>query len=374
MADIGIHQSVVAQSQTASAVLSASAAKEVGSLAGFQISLANDPLSTLADSAEELTFGVDNTKELALKERKLKERGGSLIERVKHYQELMDQSWKQKDANLLLTFLRNNRSAQTALARVMEWAGGDPSEAWAFLKKTAEDLRKDAPAAALSAIDEAIAQLEQKEGSRLRAGILGTLEAATSSTFGDAAAEGAAYQHVACDLFDKPEAMFDFILEKYGMGNFDAGLDFLLRALASDLAIDEPSHGKAHLEAVGAGLGQARVLNGAYALTGRLLDRWEQVHGIKEATHTPMSLLKELLRLKQDRYISAASLEPLLAAAKAPDIEREVLFAQELLATSRSLSPLFFDGLENRMKFIDAVQEAVDKAVLREDEWLASQG
>jgi type III secretion protein W len=86
-----------------------------------------------------------------------------------------------------------------------------------------------------------------------------------------------------------------------------------------------------------------------------------------------MSLLKELLRLKQDRYLSAASLGPLTAAAKAPDIGLEVLFAQELLATSRSFSPLFFDGLENRMKFIDAVQETVDNAIVREDEWLASQ-
>jgi type III secretion protein W len=374
MADISIHQSTVVQAQVAGTANAPPTAREVGSLAGFQVQLADDPLSTLLDSAEELTFGVDNTKELALKERKLKDGSGGLIERVKLYRELMEQSWKQKDAELLYVFLRNNRSAQAALARVREWAGGDPSEAWAFLHKAAEELHKDAPAAALDAINEAIAQLEREEGPRIRAGILGAVEGAAHPELGDASAQGVAYQHVACDLYDKPEDMFDFIVEKYGMEHFDAGLDFLMRALASDLAVDEPSHGKTHLEAVGAGLGQARILNGAHALVGRLLDRWENVHEIKDCTHTPMSMLKELLRLKQDRYLSAASLGPLLAASKAPDIEHEVLFAQELLATSRSLSPLFFDGLENRMKFIDAVQETVDNAVAREDEWLASQG
>jgi type III secretion protein W len=374
MPEISIHQSTLAQAQAADVANVPQTAKEVGSLAGFQVRLADDPLSTLMDSAEELTFGVDNTKELALKERKLKDGGNSLIERVKLHQELMDQSWRQKDAELLYVFLRNNRSAQTALARVREWAGGDSSEAWAFLRKAAEDLRKDAPAAALEAINEAIAQLEREEGPSIRAGILGAVEGAAHPELGDAPAQGAAYRHVACDLYDKPEDMFDFIVEKYGMEHFDAGLDFLMRALASDLAVDEPSHGMAHLEAVGAGLGQARILNGAHALVGRLLDRWENVHEIKDCAHTPMSLLKEMLRLKQDRYLSASSLGPLLEGAKAPDIEREVLFAQELLATSRSLSPLFFDGLENRMKFIDAVQETVDNAVAREDEWLASQG
>ncbi|GHT82024.1 SepL/TyeA/HrpJ family type III secretion system gatekeeper [Betaproteobacteria bacterium] len=374
MADISVLQSTMAQAQVAGVANAPPAAKEIGSLAGFQVQLANDPLSTLADSAEELTFGVDNTKELALKERKTKEGGSGLIERVKLYQEIMEQSWRQKDAELLFVFLRNNSSTQTALARVREWAGGDPSEAWAFLSKAKETLQQDAPAAARDAIAEAMAQLEREEGPAIRAGILGAVEAATHPELGDAPTQGAAYRHVACDLYDKPEDMFDFIVEKYGMEHFDAGLDFLLRSLASDLAVDEPSHGKVHLEAVGAGLGQARILNGAHALVGRLLDRWANVHEVKDCTHTPMSLLKEMLRLKQDRYLSASSLGPLLAAAKAPDIEREVLFAQELLASSRSLSPLFFDGLENRMRFIDAVQETVDNAVAREDEWLASQG
>jgi type III secretion protein W len=374
MADFGIHQLNTGISQNIGAAnLPASEAGETGRLAGFQIRLADDPLSALADAAEELTFGVDNTKELSLKERKLKEDSGGLIERVKLYQELMEHAWKQKDVESLHTFLRNNRSAQAALARAGEWTGGDPSETWAALKKAAENLRGEAPPAALEAIDEAVAQLERDEGPRIRAGILGAVEGAAHPELGDALAQGAAYRQVACDLYDKPEDMFGFILEKYGMENFDAGLDFLFRSLAGDLATDEPSHGKAHLEAVGASLGQARVLNGAHTLISKLLDRWKNIHGIEDCAHTPTGFLKELLHLKQDRYLSAVSLEPLLAAAKAPDIEREVLFAQELLNTARGFSPLFFDGVETRMKFIEAVQETVDKAIAREDDWLASQ-
>ena len=202
---------------------------------------------------------------------------------------------------------------------------------------------------------------------------MGVVEGASNPELGEATAQGANYRQVVCDLYSQPEKMFDFICEKYGMEAFETGLDFLFRSLASDLASDLPSHGTTHLEAVARSLGQARILNGAHTLTARLADRWENVHGVRDAL-SALGILKEMLRLKEERYLSATSLAPLMASARAPDIEREVLFAQELLMTSRNLSPLFFGDLENRTRFIDAVQECVDQAIVREDEWLAAQG
>ena len=375
MSNISIQLPGAANSQNVGAAnLVPGTANEVGKLAGFQVRVADNPLSVLENSAEELTFAVDNTDELDLKERKVKESGQGAIERVKHYQEIMEQSWKQKDAERLYTFLKNNSRPEAALARVREWAGGDPSETWAFLGKAAGDLKGEAPAAALDAIEAALAQLEAEEGPRIRTGLLGAVEGRAHPGLGDAAALGGDYRHVACDLHDQPEEMFDFILEKYGMENFEAGLDFLFRSLAGDLSSDEPSHGKTHLEAVAQSLGQARILNSAHTLVDKLLGRWDKVHGVKDCELTPTRFLKEMLRMKQDRYLSANSLQALLQSAKAPDIEHEVLFAQELLGMARNFSPLFFDGPENRMKFIDAVQETVDNAIAREDEWLAAQG
>ena len=45
-----------------------------------------------------------------------------------------------------------------------------------------------------------------------------------------------------------------------------------------------------------------------------------------------------MLRMKQDRYLSANGLQALLESAKAPDIEHEVPFAQELPGMARSFS------------------------------------
>ncbi|MDR3037791.1 MAG: TyeA family type III secretion system gatekeeper subunit, partial [Candidatus Adiutrix sp.] len=143
------------------------------------------------------------------------------------------------------------------------------------------------------------------------------------------------------------------------------------RSLADDLAADQPSQGTEHLEAVGAGLGQARVLNGAHALATSLTDRWAKVHQVTDSQLRPLGLVREFLTAKNQRFFSADDLAPLVRAARPPDIEKEVLFLQELLGTVRRFSPQFFDGPENRMKVMAAVQEAVDQAVAREDEYLA---
>jgi type III secretion protein W len=349
---------------------------EAGSLAGYAVKAADSPLASLADAAEELTFGVDNTRELALKERKAKAKDAdSFLERVKAYQALMEKARGRENLELLIAFLKNNRDPKGARAKAEEWAGKDTSLVWAALGKARETLRDEAPAAALTAIELALTELEVAEGPAIRAGIQGTLAAEKHPdlhTLGDSFALGATYRQTVCAFYDNIEEVFAFVLEQYGMAQFEAGLDFLFRSLASDLESDQRSHDQAHLEAVGASLGKARIVNGAHALVVRFLERWQGVHGIA-GEWTPMSLLQEILRLKKNNYLAARDIDALLPRAKAPDIEREVLFLQEFLGTSRNFSPLFFDGDEGRMKFIAAAQESLDAAIAREDEALLAQ-
>ena len=86
-----------------------------------------------------------------------------------------------------------------------------------------------------------------------------------------------------------------------------------------------------------------------------------------------MELLGDIVGLREKRFIGAVQIEGILAKAGAPDIEREVLFLQELLGTARKFPVELFDDEQGRMKILDAVQEAVDRAIEREDEYLASQ-
>ncbi|MDR2786891.1 MAG: type III secretion system gatekeeper subunit SctW [Candidatus Accumulibacter sp.] len=376
MVDFSI-QNPVQQAGIRDAASAQGAARAVGeatgSLAGYQVKVAESPLASLTDAAEELTFGVDNTKELTLKERKTKEDGGArFLERVAEYQALMEKTRGQDAIKHLYAFLKDNHDPRAALAKAREWSGGDPGMAWAALKGAREALRDEADEAALAAIDTALAQLEESDGPAIRAGIQGTLEAERHSAPGESFEAGAIYRQAVCDTHENLEDMFAFVMEKYGEEGFEAGLDFLFRSLAADLASDQRSHEKTHLEAVGASLGRARILNGAHALVGRFLERCRAVHGIG-CEWTPTDFLKEVITLQKNHFLAARDINTLIGKASPPDIEHEVLFFQELLGTSRSFSPLLFENAEERMKFIGAVQESVDAAIAREDEILLAQ-
>ncbi|MDR2450582.1 MAG: type III secretion system gatekeeper subunit SctW [Candidatus Accumulibacter sp.] len=374
MADFGIQQAGVSPNRNvADAQLSArSGGEAVGSLAGYQVKVSDDPLASLADAAEELTFGVDNTKELTLKERKARtDQAASFLEKVEKYQALMEKAAGRDQLESLYAFLKNNRDPRAALAKAKEWAGNDPALAWAALREAREALKDEAPAVALEAIDAALKMHEKDDGPAIRAGIQGALEAENHPALGEPFVLGATYRQAVCDFHENLDDLFSFVLEKYGEEGFEAALDFLFRSLACDLESDQRSHDRAHLESVGANLGRARVLNGAHALIGRFLERCRSVHGMDCAWTTPMSFLKDVLALKKNRFLAARDIDGLLEKVRAPDIEREVLFFQELLSTSRNFSTLLFESAEERIKFIGAVQESVDAAIVREDEALA---
>jgi hypothetical protein len=58
--------------------------------------------------------------------------------------------------------------------------------------------------------------------------------------------------------------------------------------------------------------------------------------------------------------------------AKPPDIELEVLLRQDILNSVKSVAIHAIGGLERRDRLVGAMQEGLDLAVAREDEYLAS--
>lgn len=249
----------------------------------------------------------------------------------------------------------------------------DPSDAWAALKDIRDELAGDSSVSAetLRGVDEALAELEASEGPAIRSGICGALNAKGFGSLGSPSELGALYRGAVCDFADVND-LYAHIQKKYG-NDFDAALDFLYKALASDMAADVPSMEKTHLEHVNNGFGELRSLQSARGLCAKLLERWASVHGVKDCPLDDMALLGKIVGLRKEHFISSSQITRLADEAGARDIERKVLFLQELLNTTRSFAPTLFDGNEGRMKVLDAVQGAVDNAIAEEDAWLASQ-
>ena len=344
-----------------------------GSLCGMQATVVDSPMSLLADAAEELTFAADSTDDFELDERKERDEiHEAMEERVKKYQELMRETGSAQELGALRDAIRARAGKEHALRQARQHFP-DPSDAWAALKQIRDELSADASTeeAVLRGVDEALAELEAKEGPAIRAGINGALNARGFEGLGSPSELGSLYRGAVCDFADV-NALFAHIQDRFG-GDFDTAVDFLYKALASDMACDTPSMEKSHLEHVNAGLGELRQLQSARSLCAQTLARWHDVHGVKNCPLNDMALLGKILDLRKENFIGASRIARFADEARAPDIERKVLFLQELLNTARAFSPTLFDGTEGRMKVIDAVQSAVDAAIAEEDAWLASQ-
>ena len=171
--------------------------------------------------------------------------------------------------------------------------------------------------------------------------------------------------------FSSVNEVFAEIQKAYG-NNFDKAMDFLFTAISNDIDSDHPSMEKTHLESVHEKLAMVRLTQSAYTLCGELLDRWANVHNVKMSDMTAMNLLGDIVALRGKNYLGSSSIDAICRKAMPPDIEHEVLFLQELLNTVRKFPVPLFDDENGRMTVMDAVQSAVDQAIEREDEYLAS--
>ena len=357
--------------QTGNIMHQAEASAAKGSFKGNSVSSVPTPESLLADAAEELSFSADTTDEFELRDRRERDKiSKSLADRVRLYQELMHQAGKSEQMDQLRDSLKTRSDGRHALDKAREFFP-DPSDAWAALKELEEEFRSSgADKAVLEDIESALAQMEEKEGASIRAGIQGALSSAGFEDVGSVDEMRDLYRQTVCE-FQAVKEVFSHVLEKYGADGFDRAMDFLFSALGADLASDQPSMGEAHLESVQSSLGQVRLTQSAFRLCEQMVVRWEKVHGVSQQNFTAMALLGDVVSLSEKRFLGASDVESIMAKAGPPDIEHEVLFLQELLSTVRKFPVGLFDGDQGRMKVMDVVQEAVDLAVTREDEYLA---
>lgn len=351
----------------------AAGANSIGSLLGQQVELISSPLSLLADAAEEMTFAVDTTKEFGLEERKDRDKVDEATKRrVQLYQELMHQAGKSKQIDVLKESLQAKAGKDNVLKEALQQFS-DYTDAWASLKSIAEEFENN-PAVSddiKTGIREAIQELEIQHGAEIKTGLHGALSHAGFEDMGTSDDTRDLYRQVTFDFTSITHA-FQYINEKYGGANFDKAMDFLFSSISSDISSDSPSMDKTHLEFVHQNLGKVRLLQSAYVQCENLVNRWENEHNVTNSGLTAMDILSSVVAFRDINYLGTMHIEEIAGKAKAPDIEREVLFMQDFVGMLRQFPDKIYDDIQTYQKVMDVAQQALDKVIEREDEYLAS--
>ena len=148
-------------------------------------------------------------------------------------------------------------------------------------------------------------------------------------------------------------------------------MDFLFASISSDISSDSPSMDKTHLEFVHQNLGKVRLLQSAYVQCENLVNRWENEHKVTNSGLKSMDILSAVVGFREINYLGTMHIEEIAQKAKAPDIEREVLFMQDFVGMLRQFPDKIFDDMQTYQKVMDVAQQALDKVIEREDEYLA---
>lgn len=365
--------------------VSAGAKALEGALLGMAAVEIDSPQSLLAEAAEEMTFILHEhnaEQEADLEEMAEEHKSEERRERAKKYQELMERNTGKVHRLEAMQDYLSSRQERRDAAREMMRFFTNPADLFSALGYIFQNFDDEAaslsgPAAAEKRVQAANVQrmmdeLEDEFGPQIHATILGALEAQKYESLGSTDALSELYTDTVC-RFAGVKDVFGFIRGEYGEQGFDRALDYLFKTLGADLASDRPSMGVVHLENVHANLDRVRLMQNACLQCEALLSRWETAHGVADARDLlPASRMAgRLLDLNEVNYIGAMHIEGLMTEIKPKDPEQEVLLLQDILGTIRNLPVRLFVDDQGRMKVLGAAQQAVDKAVEREDAWLA---
>ncbi len=225
--------------------------------------------------------------------------------------------------------------------------------------------REHAPEEVLEELREELDELELEHGARARADI-NTIEAAAQG--GAGAGEVQAFQDTYRDVVlgeNSLAATLQLALGRFGEGDFSAGLARLTQALGQDLAAARPSTDPARLQSLVQDLYHlgvaSTVLDGCRELHARL----QGDQGPLPAT--PVQLMQSLVGASAEKWISASRFTGLSSEFGAAAVQPQIQFLTGVKALMRDMPPKVFIDADQRQTVLQAVQDALDAAIEREE-------
>ncbi|MBK7542566.1 MAG: type III secretion system gatekeeper subunit SctW [Candidatus Competibacteraceae bacterium] len=353
-------------------IASAAPTGQGGEYRGERVNALPDAASLLDAAAEELTFSISEHVEKDLSKRKVGEQPPDRRVKV----EVMIEQYSQKlpdlpieKLKLFLTYLKSQPDLTAAQIRAeAKNRFGDVSHQYAALAFSRESLADDTGAERLQgALDAALDGLLDEHGPAVRAGLNISVAA---QTFADARLGNAGdlrdfYRATVVD-FDSLADAYGAIVARYGEADFGKALAFLLKAAGDDLGAKGPSTSAVELKTIVDELYRLEVLSGMREHSQALVDAVRARAAIHE-NYSGHSLLQSVLKLQQESWLGANQVLAVGQEMNLREIDTEIYFLRGLSELTREIPLKAYPDPANREKLRDAVQDALDDAIAREE-------
>lgn len=333
-----------------------------------------DAASALDDAKEEISQSKSaevSEKSKRFGELDVKAETRLRIQQVEEVTAYLEASQKFGSAQELAALAKRMQSGDENPRGIARQRDRDPSGQFMLMQYALADGEANgAPAAGLERLREALEDLEMDFGPQIRAGI-NTMGVAAEVASGADAIE--AFQNTYRDVVlagDQPLAQtLTLMVDRLGGAQgerFAAGLNDTIRALGADVSATRPSTDANRLNALIQDLYQlevvSTVLDACRDLSANLRDKFGA------ANVEPVALLKDLVAITGEKWVSSARFESLAGKFGVEGDQGQIAFQMGNKTTLRALPLKIFSDPDSRQTILNAVQDALDVAIAKEEE------
>lgn len=338
----------------------------VGQMGGQQVQV-DDANSVLSDAAEEISLHHSEKAESKHTSERKKEATRPLElmspEAVMAY---MDAAQARQDPEQLVQLAKRMLSGQGDPAAQARQAFPGATEQFMALQYALHQGERDgAPAEVLDALREALDDLEMEHGPRIRADV-NTIGSAGegAQSHADVAQFQATYRDV---VLGNPSlaGTLKLALERFGDTDFAAGLARLTKALGQDLAAARPSADPTRLQNLVQDLYHLGVAATVLEASRELHAKISEQHG--PLGGSPAALMQDLVGISAEKWVSGARFTALAEKFGATGVEAQIHFLTGIKVLMRDMPVKVFVDTDQRQTIFQAVQDALDAAIDRED-------
>lgn len=347
-----------------------------GEFKGQKVGQQKDAASMVQDAAEEMTFQASEKVEKKLGKRRAAAKGlrTTAMEKAEFYIKKLKDMDKPEQMNKFMESLKRmgkNMNPQQLRQEVGKFFK-DVSQQYAALAYAKEMLGDDPEMAGLTeALQEAMDQAMEESGPEIRAGFNVTDDAMEFSAQGlkDTQQLRDFYRDTVLQ-YEGFHETYNEILENYGEAEFGKALDFLIKAVGSELQSKGPSVTHVELKRIIDDLYSLEMLGNIHRNCDELLGKIRKAYRLALKMNTK-AFMNRLMGLKSERWLRMDHVTKLVAQLGCDPIEAQIYFLREMGGMIKELPlKIFEEDMEKREKLIDVTQEALDDAIDREEEML----
>ena len=333
---------------------------------GESVVFQSNTASQVADMAEEMSMVTHQFKNKTFDKRKAKsgsELSERILERIKKVQTIQN---SQAVKDLLNQFRGNSNLSENEIKKKLKDFSDDVLEQFVALDLAVshfEELGDTKKAEQLAGIRD---ELRKENETLIQAGlnvseVAADLVEETGLGSVRELREGYA-DHVRDDK--SLEAAYDYLVDSQGSENFEAAIKIQLKLLATDLGCLDPSSPPERLRAIVQDLSALKILVGMH--DGCIETEEQLTRMFPEANVEERALMKQLLNLVEQQWVTEADFERLPEQINVKELEAQIFTLTKVVSIVRMIPEEVFTNEETRQNMLAAVTEGLDGFIERE--------